>query len=239
MRVLPYVLAASLLAGACRTPPLPRSSLPEEQHTIATVDATAQRDGYRLGPNDLVRVAVLMHPQLSTPELGSRVDGEGLLHLPLIGAVPAGGATVRELVERCQERLQRFVKEPSVSVSVVEWAARRVYVFGAVTSPGAYVLDRPLNALQALALSGGTAPFADRAAVCLLRQSGEFVEVHVFNAETPDADGLVAVRDGDFLFVRLSGTGTFREEVMPVLQGIQPMVSSLISLGLVADAIDG
>ena len=238
MRALPYVVAASLLAGACRTPPLPQSSLPEEQHTVSALDATATQDEYRLGPNDLVRVGVLMHPQLSTSELGQRIDGEGLLHMPLIGAVQAGGATARELVELCEARLERFVKEPSVSVSVVEGAARRVYVFGAVNSPGAYVLDRPMNALQALALSGGTAPFADRDEVCLLRQSGQFVEVHVFNAETPDAAGLVAVRDGDFLFARLSGTGTFREEVMPVLQGIQPMVSSLISLGLVADAID-
>jgi len=62
--------------------------------------------------------------------------------------------------------------------------------------------------------------------------------VHVFDAATPDAGGLVAVRPDDFVFVRQSGAGSFREQILPYLQGVQPVLNSLVNLGLVANAIN-
>ena len=226
----------TLGVSGCKNPPLPQPTMPDDRLSVGHDVGT---DAFLvLGPNDLVRVSVYGHPELSTPETGTRVDFEGRLSLPLVGAVEISGLSSRAAASEIEGRLARYVREPSVALSVVEYTSRRVYVFGDVKAPGPFVLDRPLNALQALGLAGGFTPGADRQNVCLLRTEGQFVEVHVFNVEVPDANALVAVRPDDFLFVRQTGAGAFREQVLPILQGVQPGLSSLINLGLVADAIN-
>lgn len=233
-RAGPVGLLLALLGG-CRAPALPDSTAPEELRTIGRpVEAAA----YGLGPGDLVHVTLLGHPELSSPPAGTRVDVEGRLPLPLIGAVEVAGLLPSEAQERVRAGFARFVIEPDVTLGVLEHGARRVYVGGEVAAPGAYPLDRPLNALQALSLAGPFQVGADRRNVCLLRAVDGFVEVHVFDAARPDGRALVPVRPDDFLFVRQTGGGTFREQALPYLQGLLPVISSFVNLGLVADAID-
>ena len=220
---------------ACKARPLPQGLVPPEG---ASISRDFDRESLALGPNDVVRVHVFGHPELSTPETGARLDFEGNLSLPLIGFVSLEGLKPQEAAARLHGRFAEFVKEPDVTLSVVEFSSRRFYVFGEVANPGAYVLDRPINALAAITLAGGPDDGADRENVCLLRQVDEFVAVHLFNVATPDSEGLVAVQPGDFIFVRQSGSGRFREQVLPVLQGIAPTMTSLVNLGLVAATIN-
>ncbi len=226
---------AALLLAACQAPPLPQTTTPPEARTIGQPVEAAL---FGLGPGDVVLVTVLGHPELSSPPAGSRIDVEGRLALPLVGAVQVAGLLPSAAEALVRTGFTRFLQEPDVTLGVVQHAARRVYVYGELAKPGAYPLDRELNALQALALAGPFQAGADRANVCLLRANGGFVEVHVFDAATPGAAGLVGLRPDDFLFVRQTGAGGFRELVLPYLQGLLPVLGSLVNLGLVADAID-
>ena len=102
-----------------------------------------------------------------------------------------------------------------------------VHVLGHVDSPGEYVLPGPRNVLQALSLAGGFKDGADRANIAVLRPlpDGE-IDVHVFDADSPGADGLVAVHSGDLMFVRQTGAGKFAEQARPVLTTMSSVIGT-------------
>jgi polysaccharide export outer membrane protein len=106
---------------------------------------------YKLAPGDRITVMVFGQPELSGDFL---IDGMGNIHLPLMGTVSVGQATVTACEERLTERLaQGFLNNPRVSVRVTEF--RPVHVLGDVRTPGAYPFRFGLSALGAIALAGG------------------------------------------------------------------------------------
>jgi len=224
-----FVLA---LAG-CKAPPLVEGTVPEN-----SISTNFDWNAYGLGSGDLIAVTVFNHPEFSTPERGERVDLRGNISLPLIGPVHVDGKSTREASTLITDALGEYLVEPAVTVSIVEYGSRRVYVFGQVDVPGSYALDRPINALQALTLAQGFRVGADRETVALMRASGNDLEVHYFNAETPGVDGLVAIQPGDFIFVRHSGAGTFREQILPYLSGTAPVIGSLTNLLVISEALN-
>ncbi|MFO1009254.1 MAG: polysaccharide biosynthesis/export family protein [Planctomycetota bacterium] len=240
MRSTSVLVLASVLATltACASErPLPKS-------TAATTSFSRELvwDDLTLGPNDLVRVSVFGHPEAGTPmgpgPTGTRVDNEGLLSLPLTGPVAVGGCSVAAARERVRDAVAKYVQEPRVDLSVVEYGARRVYVYGEVQKPGAYVLDRPLNVYQGLALGGGFTSHARREQIVLLRGKPDALEVKVIDGETPNLEGLVALRPDDFLFVRRSGAGRFSDEVLPILTGISSALGSAATLLVLNDQVN-
>jgi polysaccharide export outer membrane protein len=184
-----------------------------------------------------VSVQVFLHPETSTVEEGVLLDAEGALDLPLIGTVTLGGLTLPEARARLTEELGRYLREPRVALNLLEPHSRRFYVFGEVELPGAYPLDRPLTALQALSLAGGFKGGADREQVAILRGNRTELQVYFFDGATPGPDGLVEVHPDDFVFVRLSGAGTFRDQILPIVQSFVPPITGLASLVVVANEL--
>lgn len=226
------------IAAACSAPrPLPESTAP-----TSTFSSELVWTELTLGPNDIVRVGVYGHPELGTPlassDRGTRIDNEGLLSLPLVGSVAVGGKSVQEARAIVTDALARYVQDPRIDFSVVEYGARRVYIYGEVAKPGAYTLDRPLNVYQALALGGGFTAHARREQVVVLRGSPDSFEVKVVDGETPGFDGLVALRPDDFVFVRRNGAGKFSDEVLPFLSGLSSALGSAATMLVLNDQLD-
>lgn len=96
-------------------------------------------------------------------------------------------------------------------------------------------MDRPLSALEALSEGEQILPGANREQVTLLRRHGEEVEVHLFNAETPDAEGLVQVVPGDLIFVSRTGTWRFTEDALPILQALGYTASQITAIHVMMD----
>jgi len=236
MRLASFVLAVdtlscATLAGACRAAPLAVGNV---ESRVAEAAAPA----IVLGPGDRVSVQVFLHPENSTPPEGAVIDPEGRLDLPLVGPLPLAGMSPDEARAFLSKELARFLREPQVALNVVQLAGRSIYVFGEMERPGAYPLERPLTALQALSLAGGFRPGADRTRVALLRGTRDALQVYFFDGATPGADGLVFVHPDDFLFVRLSGAGTYRDQMLPIVQSIIPPITGLASLVVVADQLN-
>lgn len=226
-------LGALLALSACKAPPPVEGTIPP-----GSITTDLDWSAYTLGPGDVVSVTVFRHPEFSTPERGTLVDAQGNVALPLVGPVAIGDLTAPEAGLAVETALAEYLVEPSATVTVVEYGSRRVYVLGQVSTPGAYPLDRPLNALQALSLGGGFRPGADRAQVALMRTRDEDLEVHFFNASTPGVDGLVGVQPGDLLFVRMTGAGTFDEQFVPYVQGFAPILGAVTNFFVIGDALD-
>lgn len=230
-------LAVALSSASCRI-----GQIPDQLDGVPTPPAAQAPDLMRLGPNDIVRARVHGYPELSTPETaeltGTRIDPEGTLSLPLIGPVQVGGQTLEEARKTVTAAYAAYMKEPQLDLSVVEYAARRFYLYGQIGTPGAFPIDRPLNAYQALTFGGGFEDRADRRRIVLLRETDDGVLVHVINGESPDESGLIAIQPEDFLFVRRTGVGRFTEEVLPVLTGISSSLSSVATMILIEDRLD-
>src|SRR5689334_8960881 len=76
--------------------------------------AASAPEGYRIGPGDVLQVIVWREPEASIGEVVVRADG--MISLPLLKELTAAGATPRELERTIAGRLEKFVKEPDVTV---------------------------------------------------------------------------------------------------------------------------
>ncbi|WP_088284888.1 polysaccharide export protein EpsE [Ideonella sp. A 288] len=112
---------------------------------------------YRLGAGDVVRVVVYQNPDLT---LETRITEAGVVSYPLLGSVRLGGQTVTAAEKLIADGLRNgnFVKQPQVTIVVVQVRGNQVSVLGQVNRPGRYpieVADMRLSDL--LATAGGIA----------------------------------------------------------------------------------
>jgi polysaccharide export outer membrane protein len=101
------------------------------------------------------------------------VRPDGSISYPLIGEVRAAGRTVQEIREEITKRLDKYIPDPVVSVTILKPGSQRVYVIGKVTKPGEYAVGRYVDVLQALSMAGGLTPFADSNNIRVMRRDGD------------------------------------------------------------------
>lgn len=138
----------------------------------SAVPAAAQSMDYLLGPADKVRVTVYGEPTLSGEFF---VTGSGLMSLPLIGEIKAGGLTVGQFQDAVQKSLSDgYLKDPRVSAEVLTF--RPFYILGEVDKPGTYPYTAGLTVLNAVATASGFTYRADKKNV-YIKHIGETTEV--------------------------------------------------------------
>ena len=151
--------------------PAQGSAVVERQ--IDTVPALAPESpppaAYQIGPGDLLTISVYGRPELgsggapSVPSggqatarpVGTRVDENGDVRLPLIGSVPVAGLSAAKAEDRLRTAYKSLIREPWVTVEVVEYRSRPLYLFGNFRKPGIVYMERPLTLLQGIALADG------------------------------------------------------------------------------------
>lgn len=133
---------------------------------------------YRIGPEDVLRISVWNNKELS---LDLMVRPDGKISFPLIQDVQAEGLTPIELSNVIHTKLLDFIKDPHVSVIVLQVNAPKYFIVGAVNKPGTYPLRGDISVLQALSIAGGFTPFASIKNIRLVRNLGGKQEVRVIN----------------------------------------------------------
>jgi polysaccharide export outer membrane protein len=103
------------------------------------------------------------------------------------------------------ERLKRYIPNPVVTVAVKLIGGNRIYVVGRVNHAGDFPLSTPLDVMQAIALAGGTTPFAAiNDIVILRRQNGEQQALHFHYSDVArgrDLSQNVLLEGGDTVVV--------------------------------------
>jgi polysaccharide export outer membrane protein len=133
---------------------------------------------YRIGPEDLLRISVWNNKDL-TLDIAVRPDGK--ISLPLIQDVQAEGLTPPELSDVIHQKLLQYIKDPHVSVIVLQVNASKFYIVGEVSKPGTYFLRGEMSVLQALSMAGGFTTFASPKNIRLVRNLGGKQDVRVIN----------------------------------------------------------
>jgi polysaccharide export outer membrane protein len=153
----------------------------ERMRAAQQVPAAEPNYKYRVGAQDVLRITVWGHPELTNPsgtynELSGRVvNSDGTFFFPFVGNVRAAGRTVEEIRDELARGLSSVLKQPQVDVAVQNYRSQRVFISGEVRNPGAILItDVPVSVADAVAAAGGMGPEADLSAVTVTRGSKTF-----------------------------------------------------------------
>lgn len=122
---------------------------------------------YRLGPNDVISVEVFGQcPDYC--KMAITVPPTAKISYPLIReGVFVGGKTVEQVAADITKKLDEYIIDPKVSVTLEKAMSARYSVLGKVAAPGVRVMDRKVSVYEAVVESGGVLKEGDKKRVVI------------------------------------------------------------------------
>jgi len=124
---------------------------------------------YRLHPGDTIEVHIYGEDDLTSK---AKLNENGEVILPLLPALDLNGNTLEQANERIGSAYKKnYLRNPVVTVSIIEYGNSKVSVLGQVSRPGIYQFpsNERLNLLQAIALAGGYTRIGEPSRVTIKR----------------------------------------------------------------------
>ena len=169
-----------------------------DQQVTEDISALLQpAQAYRIEAGDVLHIVVWDHPELSAsmlpapplgaaagagvaasplqPQSGFEVDQQGMLDFPYAGKLKVAGLTSSELHQQLTAQLARYLRHPKLSVRVLAYRSKRVYVDGEVKQPGVQSInDLPMTLTEAINRAGGMNPTADQSRIIIHRDGKSY-----------------------------------------------------------------
>ncbi|MGE0126877.1 MAG: polysaccharide biosynthesis/export family protein [Blastocatellales bacterium] len=123
---------------------------------------------YRLGSGDEISIRIKGQPDYSVEK--TKVSPAGSVYHVLLGEINVAGMTINQVTERLTNDLNEYLKNPQVSVQLVEAVSAKIGVLGEVVHPGIIVMSRPMSLLDVISEAGGFADTGSKSSVEVLRQ---------------------------------------------------------------------
>ena len=173
--------------------------------TTPSAAPIAAAPALRISAGDLLNVSVF-----DTPELSSkiRVDHDGNITLPVGGELQVKDLTAEEAAAAVQKRLldKDIIKDPHVSVFILEYATQGVTVLGEVKTPGVYPVLGARSLFDFISAAGGLTPTAANTAAIMHRgQPGKQDVVRLSNDPAKAAAANLPIEPGDTILVPRAG----------------------------------
>lgn len=153
---------------------------------------------YVIDSGDVLSIVVWDHPELSSaattagagpvgagadaatsasaaPPAGFIVDHDGVIQFPFAGELKVGGLTQDQASSLLVSRLSKYLRQPKITLRVQSFRSKRVYVDGAVRTPGLQAInDIPMTLVEALNRAGGVLPTGDQSQVLVQRRDAVY-----------------------------------------------------------------
>jgi polysaccharide export outer membrane protein len=171
---------------------------------------------YLVGEEDVLRVTVYDHPDLTTV---ARVSAEGVIRLPLIGDVNVTGLSVSQISEKVSRLLaDGYIVNPHVSIFVEEFRSKKTIIMGQVNKPGIYALSGTTTFLELLSKAGGlTKDAGDKAIIKRKTSPGRPEKVITIDLrkliEEGDTSADIPLMDNDNVYIAKAGVFYITGEV--------------------------
>ncbi len=228
MWIRPYLRRASttflvlvcLTLTACATAP----KSPENTKGLSYAPGD---DTLSLGPGDEIEIRVYRHDDLNQRVT---VPGSGVIYVPLAGEIDVRGMDASELRRTLVAKLDAYVVDPRVNVTVPVRRSQRLVVLGEVNQPGTLVMDGPTNMAEAIGLAGGFTLDADKQRVVLVRRDGEGKPVpYVLNIEqalrAARLENNPQIKPGDVVYVPPSQWAEADRIALHIARWMTPILS--------------
>jgi len=183
----------------------------------AQTEAEAGTEEFTLRAGDLLRIRIWPND-----DLGGEfpVEETGIVHLPILGGIRAGGRSLAELRIDLRQRYGQALKSPVISVTPVF----PVSVLGAVQRPGLYQVTPSQNLFEVISLAGGFREDANDREIRIVRDDG-VTEVNAREALSSEAAAAgVRLRSGDRIVVERRRSFNF-QNVSYALQSVTLVVA--------------
>jgi len=185
-----FVLALVILGSGCAGSERPPAAVP-----VSEADAT-------LGPGDTFEVSVYGQADLSGKH---RISDDGSINFPLVGRIDVEGKGASEIAGTIQAELvgRQILREPHVSVFLLEQTSKQISVVGAVAKPGSYPLTNGMTIIEAIGTAGGITSLASgNSTIVTRRVDGQLkrFKVQVDSISEGRMDDF-KLQSGDIIFV--------------------------------------
>jgi polysaccharide export outer membrane protein len=127
---------------------------------------------YHIGPEDVISVSVFGQDRYS--KSGITVPPNGKISYPLIPeGVNVVGKTTEQIQDEMTKRLDEYIIDPQITVSLDKAVSATYSVIGDVAQPGIRIMTHRYSITEALAMAGGVLNTGDKSKVFILRQQAD------------------------------------------------------------------
>ncbi len=185
---------------------------------------------YQLAPPDAIQIASKRVRELNNHRQTIRPDGK--VTLPLLGSVFVAGKTTDQLSDELEIMSQDFYEDADITVRVVGFHSKKIFVFGEVSSPGPYAYDGANTVLETLAAAQPTR-LADPSRIQILRpnKNDQLIRRMTINLDKMVKQGDTALdavlEEGDIVYVPPNALATVGLALQQVLLPLQPAASTV------------
>lgn len=189
-----------------------KTSVDPNVATVPTSTVDQQFGPYKVGHNDILRVIVTSVQAVEFPPTMVRVDRDGTVMLPVVGAVQVAGLELEDVEDVIQKAYVPDVYgEAVIHVELLAPEGTTVVVTGAVTMPGFVKLRRTeRNLLHAIVGAGGLSQAAaGQATLRRVRNPGESVTFDLTDPlQVNQALAIAPLENGDIVNVHSAPLNT-------------------------------
>ena len=159
---------------------------------------------YHIGPEDVISVTVLGQERYSKANI--TVPPDGKISYPLIPeGLFVGGKTTKQIQDELTQRLDEYIIDPQITVSLEKAVSATYSVIGDVAQPGVRVMTRRYSIMDALAMAGGILNTGDKSKVFILRKQADGnvrpIQVNIKEIERGRAKEMAFLVPGDQVIV--------------------------------------
>ena len=205
LRYTIFILAAIFIVGCNSKANLKENSLnPNTQDIVKELQGLKESSDYLLQPGDLVEIQVYKEEDMSRI---LRISTQGVIAFPLVGNIKIAGLNVSQAENKIEDKLKSYLKNPSVSLLIKEYANKTLYVLGQVKKPSSIPIppEKTMTLLEAITSAGGFTDIAAVSKVKVLRMENgtqRSLEVDVSQITKEGNKQLdIALKPGDVVFV--------------------------------------
>lgn len=162
---------------------------------------------YQMNAGDMIEIRVYGHDDIS---MKTRVGPDGTVGIAFIGQIKLSGCSIAEGADRIRDGLAPYVKNPVVSITLIEVHSETATIAGACANPGVYGISNGTKIADLYAMAGSSAQrlyngvdvdVADLDNSMIIR-NGEILPIDFRKAiEQGDVLHNIRMRKGDYVFI--------------------------------------
>ena len=142
-----------------------------EEEAAANAYANNFLSTYRLGPEDIISITVFGPFQDRYSKAGIVIPPHAIITHPLIPeGVSVAGKTTQQVQEELTKKLDEYIENPKVTVTLDKAQSAVFWVVGDVARPGIIPMTRRVSVTEALYLSGGVLDTGNKKKVVINRR---------------------------------------------------------------------
>ena len=118
--------------------PEPTAAAEDSNASVEIPEAIATMSHYTVGETDVLEITVMRHPEVSGQFV---INSEGNIQYEFVGDLNVLGLTKDQVKKLLNEKLSDYIIDPEITVKIVGYNSKIIYVVGEVGRPGKIYME--------------------------------------------------------------------------------------------------